>query len=139
MKDTLIQDSIKVAEKAITSATENETTTNYWMWIALGELVIIIGLILSKSLSKKQSVKQRFKEESLAQEVDFNNIISSSFHSTELYDKLKVKCHPDRFPTDPELNKIADNLFQEITKNKTNLKRLQELKIEAEHKLNINF
>ncbi len=139
MKDTLIQDSIKVAEKAITNATENETTTNYWMWIALGELVIIIGLILSKSLSKKQSVKQRFKEESLAQEVDFNNIIGSSFHSTELYDKLKVKCHPDRFPTDPELNKIADNLFQEITKNKTNLKRLQELKIEAEHKLNINF
>lgn len=139
MKDTLIQDSIKVAEKVIKSATENETTTNYWMWIALGELAIIIGLLLTKSLSKKQSVKQRFKEESLAQEVDFNNIISSSFHSTELYDKLKVKCHPDRFPTDPELNKIADNLFQEITKNKTNLKRLQELKIEAEHKLNINF
>lgn len=139
MKDTLIQDSIKVAEKAITSATENETTTNYWMWIALGELVIIIGLILAKSLSKKQSAKQRFKEESLAQEVDFNNIISSSFHSTELYDKLKVKCHPDRFPTDPELNKIADKIFQEITKNKTNLKRLQELKIEAEQKLNINF
>nr|WP_299036267.1 molecular chaperone DnaJ [uncultured Tenacibaculum sp.] len=139
MKDTLIQDSIKVAEKAITSATENETTTNYWMWIALGELVIIFGLILTRSFSKKQSAKQRFKEESLAQEVDFNNIISSSFHSTELYDKLKVKCHPDRFPTDPELNKIADNIFQEITKNKTNLKRLQELKIEAEHKLNINF
>lgn len=139
MKDTLIQDSIKVAEKAITSAAENEPTTNYWMWIALGELVIIIGLILARSLNKKQSAKQRFKEESLAQEVDFNNIISSSFHSTELYDKLKVKCHPDRFPTDPELNKIADNLFQEITKNKTNLKRLQELKIEAEHKLNINF
>lgn len=139
MKDTLIQDSIKVAEKAITSATENETIINYWMWIALGELVIIIGLIITRSFSKKQSAKQRFKEESLAQEVDFNNIISSSFHSTDLYDKLKVKCHPDRFPTDPELNKIADNIFQEITKNKTNLKRLQELKIEAEHKLNINF
>lgn len=134
-----MQDSLKVAETAIKSVTEIETSLTYWMWLAIGELAIIIALLLARSRRVKSSSKQRFKEESLAQEVDFNNIISSSFHSTELYDKLKVKCHPDRFPSDPELNKNAEDIFQEITKNKTNLKRLQELKIEAQQKLNINF
>ena len=45
--------------------------------------------------------------------VDFDNVINSSFAAKELYDKLKVKCHPDRF-TDADLNKEATRLFQEI-------------------------
>ena len=139
MYDTIVQDSLKVAEKAISNSSENTGSTNIWIWIAIGEFAIIVGLLVAKRLKIKSNAKQRFKEESLSQEVDFNNIINSSFHSTELYDILKVKCHPDRFPTDPELNAIADKLFQEITKSKTNLKRLQELKIEAQRKLNINF
>jgi len=55
---------------------------------------------------------------SLKQDIDFDNIINSSFNSLELYDKLKVKCHPDRFPKDKEINIIAENLFQEITRIK---------------------
>ncbi len=139
MNDTLIQDSLNIAEKAISVTTDKSDPINVWMWVAIGEFAIIAGLILAKRLKKKPNAKQRFKEESLAQEVDFNNIIKSSFHSTELYYILKVKCHPDRFPADPKLNAIADKLFQEITKNKTNFKRLEELKIEAQQKLNINF
>ncbi|MBO6659535.1 MAG: hypothetical protein JJ862_05490 [Roseivirga sp.] len=139
MKDTLIQDSLKVAEQAISASSDKGDSTNIWMWVAVGEFAIIVGLLLAKKLKRKPNAKQRFKEEAKSQDVDFNNIIKSSFHSTELYDILKVKCHPDRFPTDPELNGIADKLFQEITKNKTNHKRLEELKIEAEQKLNINF
>lgn len=139
MKDTLIQDSLKVAEQAISASSDKGDSTNIWMWVAVGEFAIIVGLLLAKKLKRKPNAKQRFKEEAISQDVDFNNIIKSSFHSTELYDILKVKCHPDRFPTDPELNGIADKLFQEITKNKTNHKRLEELKIEAEQKLNINF
>lgn len=139
MNDTLIQDSLKVAEQAISATSDKSASMNIWMWVAIGEFAIIVGLLLFKKFKRKPNDKQRFKEESLAQDVDFNNIINSSFHSTELYNILKVKCHPDRFPTDPELNGIADKLFQEITKNKTNLKRLEELKIEAQKKLNINF
>ena len=139
MKDTLIQDSLKVAEQAISASSDKGDSTNIWMWVAVGEFAIIVGLLLAKKLKRKPNAKQRFKEEAKSQDVDFNNIIKSSFHSTELYDILKVKCHPDRFPTDPELNGIADKLFQEITKNKTNHKRLEELKIEAEQKLNLNF
>ena len=139
MNDTLIQDSLKAAEIIVAKTTENNDSSNLWMWVAIGEFLIIIGLILANRFKRKPNAKQKFKDESLAQEVDFNNIINSSFNSNELYDILKVKCHPDRFPTDPKLNEIAEKLFQEITKSKTNVKRLQELKIEAQQKLNINF
>tara|TARA_B110000977_G_scaffold19135_1_gene23075 strand:+ start:1537 stop:1956 length:420 start_codon:yes stop_codon:yes gene_type:complete len=139
MNDTLIQDSLKAAEIIVAKTTENNDSSNLWMWVAIVEFLIIIGLILANRFKRKPNAKQQFKNESLAQEVDFNNIINSSFHSNELYDILKVKCHPDRFPTDPELNEIAEKLFQEITKSKTNVKRLQELKVEAQQKLNINF
>tara|TARA_B110000908_G_scaffold118381_1_gene138754 strand:- start:418 stop:837 length:420 start_codon:yes stop_codon:yes gene_type:complete len=139
MNDTLIQDSLKAAEIIVAKTTENNDSSNLWMWVAIGEFLIIIGLILANRFKRKPNAKQQFKNESLAQEVDFNNIINSSFHSNELYDILKVKCHPDRFPTDPELNELAEKLFQEITKSKTNVKRLQELKVEAQQKLNIKF
>jgi hypothetical protein len=139
MNDSLIQDSLKVAEKVVAKTTENNDTSNLWMWVAIGEFAIIIGFVLANRFKRKPNAKKQFKDESLAQEVDFNNIINSSFHSNELYDILKVKCHPDRFPTDTKLNEIAEKLFQEITKSKTNVKRLQELKIEAQQKLNINF
>lgn len=139
MNDTLIQDSIKVASQAISKVTEANDNTNWWMWLAIVELGIIAYLILKEKLKSKVTEKQQFKSESLKQDIDFNNIINSSFNSIKLYDELKVKCHPDRFPTDREKNIIAENLFQEISKNKTNVKRLLELKEEAIQKLNINF
>jgi len=139
MNDSLFQDSLKVATEAMTKSSETGNSTNWWMWLAIAEFGIIAVLILREKLKPKDTAKQRFKNESLKQDIDFNNIINSSFHSVQLYDELKVKCHPDRFPTDKELNNIAENLFQEITKNKNNVKRLLELKEEAKQKLNINF
>ncbi len=139
MNDTLIQDSIKVAGQAITKTTETGQQTNWWMWLAIAEFGIIVFLILKEQLKPKDTARQRFKNESLKQDIDFGNIINSSFNSIQLYDELKVKCHPDRFPTDKEKNSIAENIFQEISKNKNNVKRLLELKEEAIQKLNINF
>ncbi len=139
MYDPLIQDSLRVASEKIMKSNEIETQTNWWIWIAIAEFIIIVILILKEKIKPKNNYNQKFKKESLEQEVDFNNIINSSFNSKELYDELKVKCHPDRFPTNEENNTIAENLFQEITKNQNNVKRLLELKEEAKQKLNINF
>ena len=140
MNESLVRDSLQVAEKAITNSSKIVVaTTDIWMWIAILEFIIICFLFLTSTLKKKQSSKQRFKDETLGQDIDFNNIINSSFHSTKLYDELKIKCHPDKFYADPKLNSMATKLFQEITKNKTNIRRLQELKLEAQQKLNIKF
>ncbi|MCL1934210.1 MAG: hypothetical protein FWF53_10430 [Candidatus Azobacteroides sp.] len=139
MNDTLIHDSLKAAVQAVTKSTETREPTNWWMWLAIAEFGFIAFLILKERLKPRESARQHFKNESLKQDIDFNNIINSSFHSAQLYDELKVKCHPDLFPTDKEKSIIAENLFQEITKNKNNIKRLLELKEEAAQKLNINF
>ena len=80
-----------------------------------------------------------YDDEAIKEKVDFGNIINSSFHSNALYDEMKVKCHPDRFPTDKGKNQIAEDLFQAISKNKNNYKRLVELKSEARQKLGIKF
>ena len=103
------------------------------------EFVILLILVLSKKSLPKNERLQRFKNESMNHEIDFNNTISSAFHAEELYDELKVKCHPDRFPMNPEKSRTAEMFFQEITKNKHNMKRLLELKEQAKHELNINF
>lgn len=139
MNDTLINDSIKIINTAIARKAEKGETINWWMWIAISEFLIIIYLIIKGSLNSRNTEKMRFKNESLGKNIDFDNIINSSFNSTSLYDELKVKCHPDRFPIDDEKNIIADKIFQEITKNKTNIKRLIELKEEAQRKLDLNF
>ena len=139
MNENLIQDSLKVAEQIISKTTGTGEPTSWWMWIAIAEFGVIAFLILKQKFKPKDSARQRFRDESLNQDIDFNNIINSSFNSTQLYDKLKVKCHPDRFPIDKEKNSIAENLFQQITKNQNNVKRLLELKEEAIQKLNINF
>lgn len=141
MNDTIIKDTLQVAKETINKSITSESNEqiNWWLWIAIIEFLVIIFLVLKQKIKPKDSIKQKFKEESLGQEIDFNNIINSSFNSKQLYDELKVKCHPDLFPTDKEKNIIAENIFQEITKNQNNAKRLIELKEEAKQKLNINF
>ena len=110
---------------------------SYWMWIALGELIIILFLITKwKTHSKDAQAKQKFKSEALHGEIDFDNVITSSFHANELYDKLKKTCHPDRF-TSEEQRVIADQLFHQITQNRRDYKKLVELQHEAENKLHI--
>lgn len=141
MNDAIIKDTLQVANETITKsiATGSNEQINWWLWIAIIEFVFIIFLVIKQKLKPRDTTRQKFKKESLEKEVDFNNIINSSFNSKQLYDALKVKCHPDLFPTDKEKNLIAENLFQEITKNQNNAKRLIELKEEAIQKLNINF
>ena len=138
MNDTLLIDTIKVASQFV-SDTGNVVigSQHYWMWIAIIEFLIILYLLFFRK--KTDSTTAKFKREAKEGEVDFGNIINSSFHVKPLYDELIVCCHPDRFPNDNEKNKIALELFQEISKNRTNYKKLIELKELAKQKLNINF
>lgn len=131
----LIIDSLQMSNKVANKVAEESASIDYWKWLAIGEFLIIAILILKK----KRNNKLKVKEEHLSREVDFDNIINSSFNSIQIYNELKVKCHPDRFVKNEDKKKIANQLFQEITKNKSNAKRLIELKEEAINKLNINF
>ena len=136
----IIQDSLQIAKKTISKNNIEPTENiNWWFWIAIAQFVIIVFLILAPKFKRKQSLKKKLKKESRDSNIDFDNIINSSFNSNKVYDELKIKCHPDRFPNDSEKNQIAEGIFQEISKNKNNIKRLFELKEKAKQELNINF
>lgn len=108
-------------------------TVNYWFYISIIEFCLIVFLILNRVFLKK--TQHNKKQEILNSEADFENILNSSFNSKEVYDELKVKYHPDRFIDDENKRIIANQIFQEITENKYNFKKLQELKIISKEKL----
>ena len=133
----VLTDTLQGVAGAVT--TGNFQGSDVWFYIAMVEFVIIFFLLLFAFRRGTTRVEKQKLRESIKSDVDFQNIINSSFHATEIYNELKVKCHPDRFIGDVEKNATANRIFQEVTKNKMNYKRLQELKKEAEESLGINF
>lgn len=133
----VLTDTLQGVAGAVT--TGNFQESDVWFYIAMVEFVIIFFLLLFTFRRGTTRVEKQKLRESIKSDVDFQNIINSSFHATEIYNELKVKCHPDRFIGDVEKNATANRIFQEVTKNKMNYKRLQELKKEAEESLGINF
>ncbi len=104
-----------------------------------GIIILLVAVIAfkrtkSKPVDNLDMLKQQAKEQG---NVDFKNVINSAFNSKQLYDKLKVKCHPDRFPLDDEKNAIANDIFQRIKQNEHNFDELKKLKEEAEEKLGV--
>ena len=133
----VLTDTLQGVAGAVT--TGNFQESDVWFYIAMVEFVIIFFLLLFAFRRGTTRVEKQKLRESIKSDGDFQNIINSSFHATEIYNELKVKCHPDRFIGDVEKNATANRIFQEVTKNKMNYKRLQELMKEAEESLGINF
>ena len=114
---------------------------NFWLWIAAAEFFIILFLLL-KIFKKKKTVVDPEISEILSvaknSDMDMNSLMDNINKSRGLYKQLSTKCHPDRF-ADTEISNKANEIFQEITKNKRDYKRLLELKIIAETELNITI
>lgn len=117
----------------ILPAVETKIHSNIWIWIAIAEAIVIILLALAMSYKKSNFHKR--KSEILAEQPDFGNLFNSAFNAEPLYKELSRKCHPDRFAPDAEKMAIADELFQRVTKNRNNIKALQQLKAEITQKL----
>lgn len=111
--------------------------SNEWFYISLLEFVFIVFLLVGK-LRIMQKMREQKREILSKDNIDYDNIIKSSFNSQSLYDSLKKKCHPDRF-LDGEKNKIATEIFAKIVENKYNYQELESIKKEAESKLNIKI
>jgi hypothetical protein len=136
----IITDSTKMITKARMNAT---ASTNYWMWIATAEL-IVIGYLAFKLLNKKKieadhNPASDILTEAKKTEVNMDDLMKDINGSRQLYKHLSVKCHPDRFATDEEKRKVADELFQDISRNRRNYNKLLELQALASQKLNITF
>lgn len=112
---------------------------NNWTIIACIECVILLYVLIFKTQWKNHTKIQETKILARQESIDFSNIMNSAFLADELYNDLKVKCHPDRFPDNPQLNMIANELSQEISKNKNSYSKLLTLKQRAEKDLGITF
>jgi len=69
------------------------------------------------------------KTEPNVRDSEMNNVVNSMFLCAPIYDKLKVKCHPDRFIGETE-KAHAENLFQELQKCKYNYEKLLEIELQ---------
>jgi len=118
------------------------TTFSIWFWIALIEFVFI-GFLLFK-LNKKDNkldfdnITKDKKRNAKNYEVDMDNLMNSINGSKDLYKELSRTCHPDRF-INSDKQKIAEEIFQNVSKNKRDFKKLTQLKERARIELNINF
>ena len=65
-----------------------------------------------------------------SENIDMSNLLNSIHHSKELYKELSKRCHPDIFANKPEY-KIAEELFQKISRNRRNFEQLMLIKEEA--------
>lgn len=138
MNDTIqaVADSLAISLNSASSSAEGHT--NWWMITSIIELLIILFLLVRNK--GQESEKSRIKKMVMSEgDIDFGNIMNSSFNAEKLYKELIIKCHPDRFAPNIEQVAIANDLSARIGKNKNDIKQLEKLKEEAIEKLNINF
>ena len=132
------QDTLQAIVDSLEQSAQSTTSINVWMIVAIVELVIIVVLLTLRK--PKDNRLSDIKKQVLAEgEIDFVNLVNSSFNAEGLYKELLVKCHPDRFAPNSEMMAIANELSAKITKNKHDIKQLKALKEEARSKLNINI
>lgn len=114
---------------------------NPWKFTSIIELGIIAFLIKKIRNKKKSEDFYVGKQvlDSKREELDMDNVIESMFNAPILYDKLKKKIHPDRFPNDIEKNKIASELATQLNQFKNDQKKLNEIKSIAIEKLGLTF
>ena len=98
----------------------NGITTNTIIMKAL-YITLACGIIAAGSFYFIHRKKKKDKDN-----VDMSNVINSMFNCTSIYDRLKVKCHPDKF-LDETMKEKAEKLFQELQKNRHNYNKLLEL------------
>lgn len=96
--------------------------------------IAIQSFAFAKRLFKPRKKMHKDLRKAKSNDIDMANVMNSINGSRELYKELSRKYHPDRF-LDPEKNKLASEIMKDITDNKRDFNKLQELKQRAENEL----
>lgn len=139
MENIMQMDSIQTMVKD--TASSSGGVHEVWMYVALAEFVLLLFICVPllwrrRSVSEKEEAKSRILKEG---DIDFANVINSSFKSKSLYDELKRKCHPDKFAEDEALCATATEIFGLMVRHKHDYAALCKLKERARTELHINF
>ena len=133
MNENTMLDSLVLGEVA-----ESGLGFSSWLVIGLCILCFVLGFMLGKRTGLRSETADGMlarKKEVKKEKVDFDNVIGSAFEGRDFAKKLKIKCHPDRFPGDEKKRELAEALHQEVEENSRNLKELQLLEKRIEEEL----
>jgi hypothetical protein len=133
-----LTDSEKLNASIAETVKDSDGGTSTWLLISIGVTLVVFALLALIYMSQRRKQGQ-VRVASENKEVDMSNVINSMFMAKALYDKLARAVHPDRFPDGDERTEIANQLFQLISKNKSNYEELKRLKETAEKELNITI
>lgn len=132
---TVVKNTLQVDSKAT-------LMNSVFFWIAILEFIIIIFLVVRfKSKRNKldfSDLERDTVKSAKSKKIDMNNLMNSINSSRDLYKELSKKCHPDRFINDPK-HKIAEEIFQEISRHERNFEKLNLIKTRAINELNVTF
>ena len=141
MRRILLQ--IKIDSLTIATTTKSENLLDsIWFWISIVEFLVIIFLIIrlkrkNSDLTFSDLPNDKIKT-AKSTAIDMDNLMNSINGSRDLYKELSKVCHPDKF-VNTDKQKIAEEIFQEISKDRRNFEKLLAHKERAKKELNINF
>jgi hypothetical protein len=122
------------------TSSSNGFLSSTWFWISIIEFIVIIFLLNRVSRKKTELTFSDLPidkhKNAKSTSIDMDNLINSINGSRELYKELSKICHPDKF-LNSDKRKIAEDIFQEISKDKRNYEKLLAHKERAKKELNI--
>lgn len=133
MNENTVLDSLALGE-----VVEPSFGFSSWLVIGLCIFCFLLGFLLGKRTGLHLETADEMlarKKEVKKEKVDFDNVIGSAFEGRDFAKKLKIKCHPDRFPEDEKKRALAEALHQEVEENSRNLKELKLLEKRIEEEL----
>ena len=133
---------LKSQTDSITDSTIVIEGSNYLDWFNYPSFFIGLGiglLLLFYSYYQRKSVKYTIppsktrKREGETEETwgGFFKTFNEQPEAQELYDKLRRKIHPDRFPNNEEKRDLSTRLASELGAKKIHLDRLKQIEQEA--------
>ncbi len=131
-------DSLAIA----TASSSNGLLSSTWFWLSIVEFTVIVFLLIRLRKKKTELTFSDLPKDKMknakSSAIDMDNLMNSINGSRDLYKELSKACHPDKF-VNTEKQKIAEDIFQDISKDKRNFEKLLALKERAKNELNINF
>lgn len=131
-----------VAKNTLQVESKVSLMNSVFFWVAILEFMIIILLVVRFKLKRNKldfsDLERDTVKSAKSKKIDMDNLMNSINGSRSLYKELSRKCHPDRFMNDPK-QKIAEEIFQEISRHERNFEKLNLIKTRAINELNVTF
>lgn len=141
----MIEILLQIKSDSLATATMSKSKSmldNTFFWISIIEFLIIIFLVIRPKSKNQDLIFSDLPKDKIrnakSTTIDMDNLMNSINGSRDLYKNLSKVCHPDRFINN-EKHKVAEEIFQEISKDKRNFEKLLAHKERAKKDLNINI